>query len=126
MFIYWEPIIWNISFDCLQYVNVYFNSINVFINILLGQVVLVIGVLGIMRRVTSILLVLISLELGLLGVNFSLIFLGLLLNQPLCLIVSLLLLIMSAVETAIGLSLIFLYHKAFQTTSLKSISKLKY
>ena len=126
MFIYWEPVIWNISSECLQYVNVHFNSINVFINILLGQIVLIIGILGIMRRVTSILLVLISLELGLLGINFSLLFLGLLLNQPLCLVVSLLLLIMSAVETAIGLSLIFLYHKAFQTTSLKSISKLKY
>jgi NADH:ubiquinone oxidoreductase subunit K len=123
---FWEPILWNTFLGVVEYINTSFNSVNVFINILLGQIIMFIGIIGIIRRVTSILLVLISLELTLLGINFSIIFVGLLLNQPLCLIVSLLLLIMSAVETAVGLSLVFLYHKAFETTSLKSIAKLRY
>lgn len=109
-----------------EYINIVFNSFNVFFNILLGQFVMLIGILGIIRRVTSILLILLCLELTLLGINFAIIFVGLLFNQPLCLVVSLLLLIMSAVETAIGLSLVFLYHKAFQTTSLKSLIKLRF
>jgi NADH:ubiquinone oxidoreductase subunit K len=123
---FWEPILWNITTDYLSYFNNSVNFLTVFINIILGQIIMLIGFFGIIKRVTSILLVLISLELTLLGINFSIIFIGLLLNQPLCLIISLLLLIMSAVETAIGLSLVFLYHKAFNTTSLKSIAKLRY
>ncbi len=123
---FWEPILWNNFSDSLQYITTNFNAVNVLLNILLGQMLMFIGLIGIIRRVTSILLVLISLELTLLGINFSIIFVGLLFNQPLCLIVSMLLLIMSAVETAIGLSLVFLYHKAFDTTSLKSISRLRF
>lgn len=122
----WEPILWNNFMNTAEYINIVFNSFNVFFNILLGQFVMLIGILGIIRRVTSILLILLCLELTLLGINFAIIFVGLLLNQPLCLVVSLLLLIMSAVETAIGLSLVFLYHKAFQTTSLKSLIKLRF
>jgi len=123
---FWEPILWNTFSESLQYTITSFNGVNVLLNILLGQMLMFIGIIGIIRRVTSILLVLISLELTLLGINFSIIFVGLLLNQPFCLIVSMLLLIMSAVETAIGLSLVFLYHKAFDTTALKSISKLRF
>lgn len=123
---YWEPLLWNTLASVITYINTSFNSNYVFINILLGQIIMFIGVGGIIRRVTSILLVLLSLELSLIGINFSIVFLGLLLNQPLCLIVSLVLLLMSAVETAIGLALVFLYHKAFETTSLKAISKLRF
>jgi NADH-quinone oxidoreductase subunit K len=122
----WEPVLWNLVLQTLEYINNSFNSLNIFLNILLGQMIMFIGILGIIRRVTSILLILLSLELTLLGINFSLIFVGILINQPLCLVVSLILLILSAVETAVGLALVFLYHKAFETTSLKAITKLRY
>ncbi len=123
---YWEPLLWNALANVFTFINNSFNSNYVFINILLGQMIMFIGIGGIIYRVTSILLVLLSLELSLIGVNFSIVFLGLLINNPLCLIVSLVLLLMSAVETAIGLALVFLYHKAFETTSLKVISKLRF
>lgn len=123
---FWEPILWNTSSEVVTYINNSVNLVTVFFNILVGQIIMMIGLLGIIKRINSILLVLISLELTLLGINFSILFVGLLLNQPLCLIISLLLLLMSAVETAIGLSLVFLYHKAFDTTSLKAISKIQY
>ena len=54
------------------------------------------------------------------------IFIGFLLNQPLCLVISLLFLLIAAIETAIGLSLIFLYYKTFGFTSLKFLTLLRF
>jgi NADH:ubiquinone oxidoreductase subunit K len=122
----WEPILWNTIDNQFFYISNFYSITNVLVSILLGQLLLFIGLFGIIRRSTSILLVLLSLELSLLGLNFAIIFLGLLLNQPLCLILSMMLLILSAVETAIGLSLVFLYYKAFDTTALKYLSKIRY
>jgi len=78
------------------------------------------------RRVVSLLYVLISLELTLLGVNVTLVLIGLLLNQPFCVLISLVFLVLAAVETAISLTLVFIYHKAFLTTASKFLMRSRY
>lgn len=124
----WEPIIWNTVSDNFNFTeNLFSGQINlVVLSIVIGQLVIFVGIVGILRRNNSILLVLLCFELCLLGLNLSIIFLGLLLNQPLCLVVSMLLLVLSAIETAIGLSLIFNFYNVNSTTSLKVLSHLRF
>jgi NADH-quinone oxidoreductase subunit K len=126
---FWEPIIWNIfnvDFYFLEGQLNFFEIYCLVLNILLGQLLILIGLFGIIRRFFSLLLVLLSLELALLGINFMTVLIGLLINQPVCLILSLIFLVLAAVETSLGLSLVYLYHKAFLSTSLSFLTKIRY
>jgi NADH-quinone oxidoreductase subunit K len=126
LFTMWEPILFNTINNEIYYLNDSLDVMNIFCSILLGQLLIFVGLFGVMRRFSSILLALLSLELAVLGLNFSIIVLGLLLNHPFCVIISMVLFILSAVETAIGLALVLLYYKAFNTTALRYISRLRY
>lgn len=126
---FWEPIVWNITNNQLPIQGDLFtiSSLgNVLVGIVLGLLLMFAGVLGILWRTTSILLILLCFELALLGLNLSIIFLGLLLNQPLCLVLSLMLMLLSAVETAIGLSLLLLYYRVFNATALTFLTKIRF
>ncbi len=127
---FWEPILWNIDDVNIEFLDLepvkFINSMVLFLMLLVGQSLVIIGLYGMIRRFLSLLLVLLCLELTLLGINFTTVIMGFLTNQPFCLILSLIFLVIAAVETALGLSLIFLYHKTFSSTSLKFLAKIRY
>ena len=62
----------------------------------------------------------------LVGLNFSIIFIGAFLNQPFCQILVLILLTLAAAETALGLSLVLMYYKLYKTTSIQILTKLRF
>jgi NADH:ubiquinone oxidoreductase subunit K len=93
---------------------------------ILGYLLFFFGFIGFIKRQISLIYILLSIELMFFGLNIVFLFSGfffyLLLNQ----LIVLLLLVLSAVETALLLSIIFLYARQFQTTDLIFLQILKY
>lgn len=116
MFLFWEPILWNVTMIDLFLEG---NIINFNMYILLGFIIFLIGFFGLLLYKDSLIFCLISVELMMVGLNYTLIFIGALLNNFFCQILFLIILTLTAAETAIGLSLVLLYHKLYLTTSLR-------
>ena len=120
--IYWEPFIWgNVSIFYEE-----FFMIKNFITLYIGYFLCFLGILGLFFRINSIIYLLISMELIFLGFNVIFLLLGLLLNIFQCQLMVLIILTLSAAETVIGLSLLFLFHKTFDSTELELVEKLKF
>ena len=113
-FIPWEPIIWN-SQALDLYVDRYLLNLGGLIY--LGYFIGFIGFLGLFLYRQSILYCLLSIELFLIGLNVAIIFIGALIDQPFCQVFVLILLTLAAAETALGLSLVLLHHKLYNTTT---------
>jgi len=93
--------------------------------IIIGNVIFLIGVLGIYFNRKNIILMLMSIELILLGINLILITYSLILNDIVGEILSLYLLTASAGELAIGLALVINSYRIKGTISIKSINLIK-
>jgi len=121
--IFWEPIIWSTFFFFSNQLVASFYIVYICI---LGYLLFFFGFIGFIKRQISLIYILLSIELMFFGLNIVFLFSGfffyLLLNQ----LIVLLLLVLSAVETALLLSIIFLYARQFQTTDLIFLQILKY
>jgi NADH-quinone oxidoreductase subunit K len=83
------------------------------------------GLFGIFYNRKSILLVLLSVELMLLSVNFSLLALSSYVDDRFGQVLAIFVLTVAAAESAIGLSILFVYYRLQWTLSLEQITSLK-
>lgn len=121
--LFWEPLLWNTNGLTIFIEH---QLLNISALICLGYLIFFIGIFGLIYYRFSLLYCLISIEVMLVGLNFSIIFIGNLLNQPFCQILVLILLTLAAAETALGLSLVLLYYKLYKTTSIQILTKLRF
>jgi NADH-quinone oxidoreductase subunit K len=122
LMIFWEPILWSFPVVYITYND--FSAIHNFI--FLSYTLYILSLWGLFFRRVSILQCLIIVELMFIALNFfffliSLIFFDISF-QPIILIV----LAVSAAETAVILSLIYSYHKVTETTNLDFLNILKF
>ena len=112
--LFWEPFIWStfFLFDSCYFVTLQYISVFV----LCGYFLFFLGIIGIIIRQISLIFILISVELMFLGINFVFLMLSFLILQPFLQIFVIILLCLSAAETAIILSFIFVYHRLFFET----------
>jgi NADH-quinone oxidoreductase subunit K len=124
--LFWEPIIWKTEL-LSEMMTVTTQDLTPFLySLIMGYIFYFIGILGIFIRQTSILYTMIAVELFLFGLNLVFLSLSVLLNEPQLQMQVLLILTLTAAETAIGLSLIVLYHNVLDTTSITLLKQLKY
>lgn len=121
--LFWEPILWNTTAIVLYIEH---QVLNIGALIFLGYLIFIIGLFGLIYYRFSLLYCLISIEVMLVGLNFSIIFIGAFLHQPFCQILVLILLTLAAAETALGLSLVLMYYKLYKTTSIQILTKLRF
>lgn len=126
--LFWEPIIWQYDSNVLNYIyQDYLDFLTHNFELLFtGYFLFLIGVTGLLLPSMSVLYVLLSVELIFLGINIVFIAIGnlnFIIQMP---IYVLLILTLAAAETAVMLSLIFLYHRLAQTTSITFLNKLKF
>jgi NADH-quinone oxidoreductase subunit K len=120
----WEPLLWNTN--SLELYIDHKPIINFISLICLGYLVFFIGFIGFFFFKGSLLFCLITIELMFVGLNFLIIFLGFYLQFFFSQLFVLCLLTLSAAETAIGLSLLLLYHKQYLTTTLRLLKTYNY
>jgi NADH-quinone oxidoreductase subunit K len=84
-----------------------------------------IGLLGIVFNRKNILLMLISIELCLLSINFSLLCFSVVLDDILGQVFAIFILTVAAAETSIGLAILVLYFRFMGTLSVELIKNLK-
>jgi NADH-quinone oxidoreductase subunit K len=101
-----------ISFDFFKYISFCF-------------VVFFIGSLGVFLTRRNIIVILMSIELMLLAINFLFIFFSLYLDDLLGQVFSLYILTIAAAESAIGLALIVIYYRLRNVISIDYISNIK-
>lgn len=120
--IFWEPILWdNLAlFDDHQF------HVEIMYGLYIGYFLFFIGLTGLFFRHGSLIYILIAAELMLLGINLVFLFLGLVLAEPQCQLMVLMILTIAAAETTIGLSLLFLYHQIFDSTDISLLNKLSF
>jgi NADH-quinone oxidoreductase subunit K len=93
--------------------------------LIVSNIVIVIGCFGMFLSRKYILIILISIELILLAVNMNFIIFSIELDDLIGQIYSLLILSLSASETAIGLAIVVIYYRIRGGISIKLISLLK-
>lgn len=97
-----------------------------FINaIIIGFLLFLIGIIGIIINRKNILLILMSIELMLLAINFLLIIASTEMNDIMGQLFALYILVVAAAESAIGLSILVAYFRAKGTISVKFINLLR-
>lgn len=120
--LFWEPIIWD-NFALFDNHNFH---IEMLYGLYVGYFLFFIGLAGLFLRHGSLIYILIAAELMLLGINLVFLFLGLVLAEPQCHLMVLMILTIAAAETTIGLSLLFLYHQIFDSTDSSLLNKLSF
>lgn len=93
--------------------------------IVVAMLVFLIGVYGIVAINRSVLRILISLEVMLLGINLLFIIFSIYLDDLVGQIFSLIILTVAAGESALGLAILVVHYKLAGTTSLDYVSNLK-
>lgn len=103
----------------------YFCSYELFKYIIFCFIIFFIGSLGVFLTRRNILVILMSIELMLLSINFLFIFFSLYLDDLLGQVFSLYILTVAAAESAIGLALIVIYYRLRNVISIDYISNIK-
>lgn len=106
----------------------YLTTYDIFLEIhvlYLGFWITYIGLLGLFFRITNLFYVLISFELLLLGLNLITISMTILYDNPQGFFIVYLLLVLAAVETALGLSLLVVYYRLRKTLLLDHLNDLQ-
>jgi len=85
-----------------------------FIHLLLSLILFVIGIFGLFLSRKNIILIIMSLELMLLSINYNFLFLSTYLDDLLGQLFSLLILTIGACESAIGLALLICYYRTYK------------
>lgn len=122
--IFWEPILWSTIFFFSNSLSAL--AFYLVFGCILGYLLFFLGIIGLIIRQISLIYLLLSIELIFFGMNLNFLFLGYLLLFPYFQIIVLILLTLTAAETAIFLAIIFLYHQQFKTTDIKLLQILKY
>jgi NADH:ubiquinone oxidoreductase subunit K len=122
--LFWEPIFWNNN-TYLLYTLTY-DFIYLFDLCLLSLIILSIGFLGLLLGTSSIIHILLALELILLGFNLLSIFFILYFNNPQGYLLIFILLTLAGTESAIGFSIIILYYRLQKQIMLDCFLKLRY
>jgi NADH-quinone oxidoreductase subunit K len=85
-----------------------------FIHLLLSLILFIIGIFGLFLSRKNIILIIMSLELMLLSINYNFLFLSTYLDDLLGQLFSLLILTIGACESAIGLALLICYYRTYK------------
>lgn len=101
------------------------NHINITVFLLISLCLFVVGVLGIFSTRKNIIIILMSIELMLLAVNFNFIIFSVFLDDILGQIFALLILTIAAAESAIGLAILVIYYRLRGIISVDYISTIK-
>ena len=75
------------------------------------QILIIIGILGIITNRANIIIILMCLEIILLGANLSFIFLSMYINDIRCAILTIYIMAITAAESAIGLAILVAYYR---------------
>jgi len=98
---------------------------NIVIYLLISVCLFVIGVLGIFSTRKNIIIILMSIELMLLAINFNFIIFSVFLDDIIGQIFALLILTIAAAESAIGLAILVIYYRLRGIISVDYISTIK-
>lgn len=120
---FWEPIFWY-QFDTLLY-SLNFDYIQLLYLLIVSTGIILIGLLGLLRRV-SVVHLLLSLELILLGINILILLLTLYFNNPQGYLCIFILLTLAASESAIGISILILFYRIRQNISINFFMQLQF
>ena len=101
------------------------NHINIVIYLFISICLFVVGVLGIFSTRKNIIIILMSIELMLLAINFNFIIFSIFLDDILGQIFALLILTIAAAESAIGLAILVIYYRLRGIISVDYISTIK-
>jgi len=85
-----------------------------FIHLLLSLILFIIGIFGLFLSRKNIILIIMSLELMLLAINYNFLFLSTYLDDLLGQLFSLLILTIGACESSIGLALLICYYRTYK------------
>lgn len=118
----WEPIFWY-QFDTLFYVTNW-DYIQCFFLLIVALLILCIGVCGLLFKNLSIINVLLSFELILLGVNLIAVVFTIYFFNPIGFLFILILLVLAACESALGISLLIVFYRIRQETLIEMYNKL--
>ena len=117
---------------CLKYIKKnkkkmlsFNNHINITVFLLISLCLFVVGVLGIFTTRKNIIIILMSIELMLLAINFNFIIFSSFLDDILGQIFALLILTIAAAESAIGLAILVIYYRLRGIISVDYISTIK-
>lgn len=101
------------------------NNINITIYLLISICLFVVGLLGIFSTRKNIIIILMSIELMLLAINFNFIIFSVFLDDILGQLFALLVLTIAAAESAIGLAILVIYYRLRGIISVDYISTIK-
>ena len=101
------------------------NNINITFFLFISLCLFVVGVLGIFTTRKNIIIILMSIELMLLAINFNFIIFSSFLDDILGQIFALLILTIAAAESAIGLAILVIYYRLRGIISVDYISTIK-
>jgi NADH-quinone oxidoreductase subunit K len=102
-----------------------FGNITIVENFTVAMILFLIGVLGILLNRKNIILMIMSIEIILLAVNYNFILFSVYLNDLWGQIFSLFILTVAAGESAIGLAILVAYYRVRGTIAVKSMSIMK-
>jgi len=101
------------------------NYINITVYLFISICLFVVGVLGIFSTRKNIIIILMSIELMLLAVNFNFIIFSIFLDDIIGQIFALIILTIAAAESAIGLAILVIYYRLRGIISVDYISTIK-
>jgi len=101
------------------------NHINITVYLFISICLFVVGVLGIFSTRKNIIIILMSIELMLLAVNFNFIIFSIFLDDIIGQIFALIILTIAAAESAIGLAILVIYYRLRGIISVDYISTIK-
>jgi NADH-quinone oxidoreductase subunit K len=90
-----------------------------------SQIMFIIGFFGILLHKRNMLIILMSFEICLLGINFSFIFTSLYLGDMLGQLFVLFILTIAAIEAAIGISFLVYYYKKARTIAIENFRQMR-
>jgi len=99
--------------------------VNIIFYLLVSSILFILGILGIFITRKNIIVILMSIELMLLSVNFNFIIFSVYLDDILGQLFSLFILTVAAAESAIGLAILVIYYRLRGVISIDFISTIK-
>ena len=91
-----------------------------------SSLVFLIGLIGIIWNMQNLLILLIFIEIMFLGLNTQLIFLAVFTNQPIGYVYALINLLLAAVESVVGLTIVILCFRVNNSIQYESLTNLRY
>jgi len=103
----------------------FINDVTIVENFTVAMILFLLGILGILLNRKNIIIMIMSIEIILLAVNFNLVIFSVFLNDLWGQIYSLFILTVAAGESAIGLAILVAYYRVRGTIAIKSMNIMK-